>query len=215
MRTNVLLTTVGMVGVMALSYFYFHGQSRFAVHHQKMLSLISAAKETDAALDANLLKSRDFLLLNYDPIVRNEVEMRGICAALKGAELRATALSAEGLAKKADDYCLAVEASIQSVEQFKSKNSILRNSLFYVQGLASESRRERKLARLQPLLEATISYYLLPNDDDRAQITDLLAAPAGPDLEMTYRHVRTILAEKAEVNELVKTIMDSPAQRRL
>lgn len=217
MKIRLLLTSGGMVGVIALSYIYFHGHSRLALHHQQMLGILSAANEVEASLTANLLKSRDFLLLNYDPIVENEREMRAICTELKGEKIRSTALGAPGLSARADAYCSAIEETLGNVEQFKSRNAVLRNSVFYVQSLAT-AMRDRSGGRdpRQGTLDATLSYYLLPNESDRNQIERQLErhAPTAA-ADSTIRHVRTILERKIDVNGLIRKIIEAPSAARL
>lgn len=216
MRTRLLLTFAGMLGMMLLSYVYMHGQSLFTSHHLRVLSLLSASNEVESSLNANLLKSRDFLLLTYDPIVRDEVEMRRICREFGDPDLRATALVRPEVARAADAYCGAIEDTIRNVEEFKSKNSVLRNSIFYVQSLAATYRETpNHREELEAITEATLSYYLLPNESDRKLIESYLTKKGSPAFVASLKHVRTILAHKVEVNALVHNILEAPSQIRL
>lgn len=80
----------------------------------------------EAGLDRDVLNARAGLLRNYDPLV-NDVQS----LYLSLARLHATVASDEQMVKVVDQLALSVHRQEDLVEQFKSGNALLRNSLAY------------------------------------------------------------------------------------
>lgn len=138
MKRYIILSIVGLLTFGSLIFFYQRSESHLNKTHQDVLKMFLTAKQVDTALEKDLLKSRSFFLLNYDPIVDNENEVEQICPRLKGPEFAIYNSLAKPLDVAIDEYCASLDSKLDKIENFKSKNAILRNSIYYLQKLSYE-----------------------------------------------------------------------------
>ena len=98
---------------------------------QEELRALDAAVLADSELHRDVLSARAGMLRNYDPLVREERDLRAAVGLL-----RAKAADAE-IATAADRLAELVEREEEWLEQFKSDNALLHNSLAYFELLSA------------------------------------------------------------------------------
>jgi two-component system, NtrC family, sensor kinase len=109
--------------------------------HNEIVSMLRQIKQLDAEWNVDVLRSKTGFNSNYDPVVSPLPLMDSLEGALrtKTDELFGTGGSGDaGLLAQLDGYRKAMDEKINSIERFKSQNSILRNSSRYLPVAANE-----------------------------------------------------------------------------
>lgn len=229
MKKYIALSVVGAIVFAALTYFYSHGESQLAAGHQNVLQLFLAAKQAETKLEKDLLKSRSFLLLTYDSIVDDIESVEKVCLTLKSAELGIYQRQEVSFDSAIDAYCEAIDRKIRDVEVFKSRNAILRNSLYYLQKLALEdinSKPSATVARAVPrmqLVRASLAYALFPSAEakeffllaySRAQ-KRVANGQGGEGEASALLHAAKIAETKPDLDRLTESIFASESSQLL
>jgi signal transduction histidine kinase len=218
MKRNLILIAISVLAVLALTMLYTHSQSRLVAHHQDVMAVLSSAREVDAGLNADLLKSRDFMLMNYDPIVREENGLRARCDSLKGQALGLMDSGNAELVSAILAFCNSMEEKLKSVETFKSKNSVLRNSVFFLQSMGADA-RDPNTPPLPygDLIDSALSYYVVPNEIDRNFAKFYIAKnEKRQKLDSSLiTHLWNVINGKDEINSIVSNILNDSTHNNL
>ena len=196
-------------------------------------------KQLDAQWELDALKSRIGVNAHYDALAEGSGEMdrllRGLQADLGGTNHdEVPALQNARLA-----LVEAVRQKSELVEQFKSKNSVLRNSLAFLPTAAADVVRAIDLrepgprtaaehqaaADVNSLLLSAMLYSQEASSQRAADIESALAAvkvverllPRGMQerLDIFCAHARIIVSEQKSVNDLVAAIAAAPTGARI
>ena len=238
---NALMTVlVGGSAAVFAALFYHKSQSVDPEQYQSVSNNLRALKELDARWNEDILKSRLSLNSNYDPvtnplIVLNELE-QGLEAEFSGRGSGSAAIR-EDLAQ----YKAVVEEKIELVENFKSQNSILRNSLRFIptavrnllatiedtkqQAGAPLGELEQLETQANALLQGLLELNLLPQDNlvtflEQASNSlesgkNLYPEEINQHLNIALAHARTVLRQKPAVEDLVAAIVATPTAHHL
>ncbi|MFC5523260.1 DAHL domain-containing protein [Polaromonas jejuensis] len=202
------------------------------------VALLRHLKQLDAEWELDVLKSRVGINTHYDPLADSLTELSRLLEQLK-ADMETqkhdeAAVLAEGRAALLRD----IQEKAALIEQFKSNNSVLRNSLIFLPtaaadveqsiGKTSESARSaarRTLISVNKLLLASMLYSQSASDDRGSEIqNELSRLEAGSHvfpsdtrekLDIFGAHVRTILREQKVVNQLLGSITVVPTATRI
>lgn len=189
--------------------------------HSRVIANLSAMQELDSELDEIVLKLRDALLNNYDPLVatfeliksRQRDLEQGEHAIVGRGETELDSAMAEVSGKLAGKEAL--------IEQFKSRNALLRNSFYYfplsVDGLSRDPQVPPAVrAHAQALLRDMLLLRLGATPADYELIAlaiDQLRRQQRPyppsiraRLEIVLQHARNVLAHQEELDRLVRDI---------
>lgn len=124
--------------------------------HQSAVADLSAARHYNHVLDETLLRSRTFLLDDYDSLMTVSGLLRTQCQEPRRGTLAQT--SAEELAS----FCAAIDAKLEAVERFKSANAVVKNSLRYLpqllEDLKDKGERGRSAEVLNLLFESAADF---------------------------------------------------------
>lgn len=188
--------------------------------HVRIVRNFELLQEEDAKLSKYVLQSRYGLLKNYDPLVVTQDQIENILGQL---EHEAPLFFSDGktsMQKTYSEYRALIQQKNELVENFKSHNAVLRNSLSYfpiavnVQ-LAHVRKGSREEDLLHELLENVLSYdqnvtELLRNKIN-ANLSELSKSSIGKDpaIANLFRHVEVIVSHKVEVDELTRDITQS------
>jgi signal transduction histidine kinase len=124
--------TVVIGGLLLMfTYLLIGGASPDPTHHERILTALHALVREDATLQRDLLRARTGLLRTYDPLVRTVNGLRAALAVLQDVGDAGDAAEAAGRARPLADLVAAVETREALVEDFKSRNALLQNSLAY------------------------------------------------------------------------------------
>ncbi|MEO5668824.1 MAG: DAHL domain-containing protein [Bdellovibrionota bacterium] len=221
MRKYLLLLVLGAGIFATLVYFYIHSESRLAHKHQDVLQLFLRAKTVEASLEKDLLESRAFLLLNYDLLVQEEAEVERICSSFRSDAYGLSGTFNHDIDASINAYCDAMEAKVEKVESFKSRNAILKNSVSFLQKIASQniefaghdSREEGLRIRV---VNASLAYALVSTADAKLALEKAIVlidrSPALHglnELDATAKHASKILEIKDELDRFMMETLDS------
>ncbi|WP_232291161.1 DAHL domain-containing protein [Burkholderia ubonensis] len=232
------MAALGTLLVSALLFLYDRTRDYDPASYFENVSVLRQAKQLDARWELDAMKSKVGINNNYDPLVDplNDLSalrqrMADIIAAQGGDDKRA--LSSADAA-----YRRALDKKARLIENFKSHNSVLRNSLLFLPTAAADVRelagqgaggdpaaRARVQAEVDRALLDTLVYVQAATADKAAEIdaelARLVAASKGLPADFANRvgifvaHARTIVREHAEVNGLLGDIAAAPTAARI
>ncbi|MEK6627040.1 MAG: DAHL domain-containing protein [Bdellovibrionota bacterium] len=213
MRRYFLLPTVIFFGLAGISFFYYQNKNHLLKENESFTNSLTTLKQVETSLDKDILRDRGFLLLNYDSIVVNSEKLTQICYQLKfGKNQNLQVL------KAINEYCAYIETKTNNVEIFKSKNAVLKNSVFYIHRMQAESKEYNGYTLLsQQLIRAALSYYLIssPEAKDilqkyilRAESNTKTEPTKNEELHSLLLHSKIIL-NKDELDKLIQEVFSS------
>jgi two-component system, NtrC family, sensor kinase len=232
------LAFIGLLLASILLFMYIETGAQQAASYIEARDLIRLLKQQDAIWDNEVLKTRIALSHNYDPLVSPLHEMASLWQRLDAIESvpgRHGATLWEGLRS---DYLQAVKEKTRLVEQFKSHNAVLRNSLAFLptaeDDIQGEFTRLSDADRLQLQNVAIDTYDLLLSSMEFAQVTtpeiaaevllglsklevnkERLPGELRGSVDILRRHIALILREQPRVNELLQNIQAVSVASRL
>ncbi len=221
-----------MVALIACAVVYYRMRSSDLAEHSALKDTLQRIEQIDSDLAKAVLASRYGLVNQYDALTRisNELQQSRISldSQLKGAlhEDHETSTALIDLADK--------EGRLRSdIEKFKTQNSVLKNSLFYLPEAGESLAGELRLAGIEPadslarqideVVQATLVYNLLKTGTLRESLTLQQAElesrsseipPATlPSFRLFLRHARTVLKQQEVVDPLVSQISGGTVNR--
>lgn len=210
--------------LLALTYLLVQGAGPDTVQHERTLDALGSLDLNNAALQRDVLRSRAGLTNSYDPLVQTVTTLQAAAAALRPAgEI------ADGEARAAIDgdvgrLIAAIGDQEVLVDDFKSSNALLHNSLNYFSHTArqidqADGVRQTALAsEIGSLASAMLIFAADPRDEMAAQIAasldrlGTLDVPPGtaPDVEALVTHGHLILTTLPMVDGLVARLQAAP-----
>lgn len=236
-RTSLLLAAMTLLLASILVFLYIKSSADYTSNYTESRDLIRQIKQLDAQWENEVLKARISVNQNYDSLV---TPLDSIAQLWKGLDLleqdhpRHTSPAwKEGRTAYRD----AVNEKTRLVEQFKSHNAILRNSLAFLP-TAEDDVQEQLLTLDQssPLLQTTsmdmydlllssLEFSQTISDDKAAEIQvglnrlevdkERLPLALHRPLEILLSHVGLVLREQPLVNDLLEHIGAVPVAARL
>ncbi|MFL6610178.1 MAG: DAHL domain-containing protein [Pseudomonas sp.] len=232
------LAFIGVLLASILLFMYIESGAQQAASHIESRDLIRVLKQQDAVWDNEVLKARVALSHNYDPLVSPLHEMTRLWQRLDLIESEPGRHAPSLWDTQRDEYLKAVKEKTRLVEQFKSHNAILRNSLAFLptaeDDIQGQFARLSDADRLQLQNVAIDTYDLLLSSLEFAQVTtqdqaaeillglnrlevnrDRLPEGLQGSIDILRRHIALILREQPKVNELLQGIEAVPLAARL
>ncbi|UVM06139.1 DAHL domain-containing protein [Pseudomonas laurylsulfatiphila] len=238
---RVSLLLLGLVAVLLASiliFLYFNSNSEKTATYSESRDLIRLMKQQDAQWENEILKSRVAISHNYDPLVSPMNEMNRLW------ERFDTMQSDHGRhdSRQWNDAHKAFQQAMQEktrlVEQFKSHNALLRNSLAFLPTAEDDIQAQLSdlsdLNKLQLQNIATDTYDLLLSALEFAQVTSAdkaadiqlglsklavnmqrLPGEFHAPIRILSKHVALILREQPLVNGMLEDIEAVPVADRL
>lgn len=230
MTTRGLVVTAALLagGLAGLTTLWEKTQSVDPVVTARYEGDLRELQRLDRTLNQDVLRARFQLINTYDPLVasRNRIDtLRGRLEATPGYLAPA---AADGLRAEVRDYEAQLVGKTAEIETFKSRNSVLKNSLRYVPTMAGEVAArldaDAPATGLGPDVRATLSdvlVYNLTSDEGlapkiQARVADLrarstaLPAPDRRQLGLLLAHFDKIAETKPLVDASVRAIFDVP-----
>ena len=217
---------IGAGAALLLTFLFLRQRPVDSKEHDRFTGNLRLIKELDAQINRDVLKSRYGLLDSYDPFVQNLSRMQRAIDDLQRIP------SFPGESPKSNiEGLLSKQASLVSrkkrmVENFKSENAVLKNSLGYFPVLIAENlhqaekTKDYRLQRdISNLLRDMLMYDMLPQSDLAGQIgtevTSLRAdAVRHPELQdgisSVIAHTTKIIATKPRVEEITEQLTSLP-----
>ena len=238
---RVSLLLLGLVTVLLASilvFLYLKSSSEQTTAYTESRDLIRQIKQQDSLWENEILKARVALSHNYDPLISPMNEMNRLWERFDTMESGHGRSDSQQWNEAHDSFLTAMQEKTRLVEQFKSHNALLRNSLAFLP--TAEDDIQAQLADLSDLDKiqvhniATDTYDLLlsalefsqvTSDDKAADIVlglNKLAVNAQrlpQDFQAPIRilsnHISLILREQPIVNRLLEEIEAVPVAERL
>jgi PAS domain S-box-containing protein len=227
---NLLIVTSGIV---LFSFLFINTLSIDFNQHNQYVVTLRQLNELDTRINQNILETRYGLLNYYDPIVIDLKKIQGLQNRLKQTPSFIEQEYRIQLHQVLQSHIELLRKKEQLIEDFKSKNAILRNSLSYfpiavtntVKKAAVDSRNSEAVALLNNLLRDVLVYNLSSNEELRPKINqqiDAILKNRGQrssslddsDLEIATAHANIILQYQPYVNNLVGQIVVLPTTER-
>ena len=232
----VIALVAGLIGVLAV--LYLKSSNVDTEKKTQVEGYLKQLKQLDAEWNVDVLKSRMELNKNYDPLTS---PLPMLAALQRRLAREAQVVRQRGTERALSELRTVFEEKIDLVDQFKTENSILKNSLRYVPTAVDELRAQiadarhatpalaGKLAllevRVNQILNDVLKYNLIP-DAGTAQAIAAEVAAADPaddaypeDIVSSVRnylnHVRTILAQRVIENDVLARIAAMPMTEKI
>lgn len=224
---------LGLVLVVALSFFYFKTNRIDSAQHDRFIQNLRGLKQLDVALNEGVLKSRLHLLQDYDQFPKLVQELRDTLRELGAIPSFISESERKRIVELTADLANLVTEKERAQERFKSQNAALNGSLHYLPITGVElirlSANDRDGMELRAILNQVMRQVLMYGIDSHGEhlaetlssLKDLEAwSGAHPEhsqnaeLASLNRHARSILQRKPKVEEITRRIVSVPLGSR-
>ncbi|PWE45115.1 histidine kinase [Pseudomonas prosekii] len=237
-RNLALLAMVALILASVLLFLYLKSSSDQTTTYTESRDVIGRMKQLNAQWETEILKARITLNHNYDPLVTPLTEMTELWQHFESMESNHGRNASPEWKESHDAYLAAIKEKTQLVEQFKSHNAVLRNSLAFLPTAEDDIQQPlTQVVGVDPLqLQniATDTYDLLLSSLEFAQVTsderaadilvglnkmgvnqERLPEAFHVPLDTLSNHVALILREQPIVNGLLEKIEAVAVAQRL
>jgi len=235
------LALLGIVAVMLAStllFLYLKSNSNQTTTYAGSRDLIGRIKQLNAQWETEILKARIAISHNYDPLVAPLTEMTDLWQRFDSMESSHGRNDSPAWRASHDAFQQSLQEKTRLVEQFKSHNAVLRNSLAFLPTAEDDIQEQLGLLvdgdKLQLQNIATDTYDLLLSSLEFAQVTsddkaadillglnklavnkERLPEQFHSPIDILSNHISLILREQPVVNRLLQDIEAIPVAERL
>ncbi|MBA1429654.1 DAHL domain-containing protein [Pseudomonas orientalis] len=236
--SQLLLGLMTLFLASTLVFLYLKSSRDQTATYTQSRDLIRQLQQLNAQWDSEVLKARIAITHNYDPLVMPLTEMTRIWAELESRDTYHGATDLAGWQASQAAYQTAIQEKARLVDQFKSHNAVLRNSLAFLPTAEDDIQAQFNSIddedRLQLQGVATDTYDLLLSSLEFAQVTsderaaDILVGLGKlainkqslpgefqAPVDILSNHISLILREQPVVNSLLERIAAVPVAERL
>ena len=211
---------LGLAALLLLGWLFRQSTQIDIELHVRTVQRFEQLREQDAQLSRFVLQSRYGLLRNYDPLVTTQREVGLILGELSRDKPDLFLAGAKPIQKAFAEYQVALQQKSNLVENFKSHNAVLGNSLRYFPLAARQQHvRFHSTARLESLLHDLLESVLLfnqqPEEGLKQRVRQVMEAlqqseiRSDPAITSLLQHVDIILGHMVEVDDLARQISQS------
>ena len=235
---RILLPRLALLLVAMLGLLYLMAGTDATLDYARCRDLVNRVKQLDAQWDTEILKARIALTRNYDPLVKPPQEMQQLLRTFTLIDPGQEHKAADAWKDRRDTLTQALDEKARLVEQFKSRNAILRNSLAFlptaeddIQHQLSELPDQDKLMLqdmsndIYDLLLSALEF-AQTTTDERAHTIELglnqvmidaqrLPPSFNEPVQILLNHINLILREQPKVNSLIEQIDAVPVSESL
>jgi two-component system NtrC family sensor kinase len=233
-----LLCVVALMLASVLLFLYLKSSSNQTTTYAESRDLIGRIKQLNAQWETEILKARIAISHNYDPLVTPLTEITDLWERFDTMESSHGRNDSPVWRTSHDAYLTAMQEKTRLVEQFKSHNAVLRNSLAFLP--TAEDDIQEQLARLADedklqlqniatdtydLLLSSLEFAQVTSDDKAADILlglnkmgvnkQRLPEQFNSPIDILSNHISLILREQPVVNRLLENIEAVPVAERL
>jgi PAS domain S-box-containing protein len=207
----------GVLGL--LTYLLQESRSHDLTVRGRMQAEVQTLALHDAELTRDVLLARAGLLPNYDTVAQTSQELSQDSDALHQETATVSDTTAQALLdQRVAALATALQDKRSAVEDFKSDDAVLRNSLLYLTHAPvhlsgqGEAEAAEVWSRLSPML---LRYLQLSEpsvgDELQAVLDQLLpSAAAGGEVHTAVRHLQLVVTLVPHVDTVVRQIIDAP-----
>ncbi|RON18277.1 histidine kinase [Pseudomonas brassicacearum] len=237
-RSLALLSVVALMLASTLLFLYLKSNSNQTTSYTESRDLIGRIKQLNAQWETEILKARIAAQYNYDSLVTPQTEITQLWERFTRLESHHGRNESPVWQDSHEAYLTAIQEKTRLVEQFKSHNAVLRNSLAYLPNVEDDI--QQQLAQLvdgdklqlqniatdtYDLLLSSLEFSQLTSDDRAADILlglnklgvnkQRLPEPFHAPIDVLSNHIALILREQPVVNRLLENIEAIPVAERL
>ncbi|TYK58004.1 DAHL domain-containing protein [Pseudomonas synxantha] len=236
--SQMLLGLIALLLASTLVFLYLKSSRDQTATYTQSRDLIRQLQQLNAQWDSEVLKARIAITHNYDPLVTPLSDMTRIWSELQGRDTYHNPADLPSWQASQAAYVAAIQEKARLVDQFKSHNAVLRNSLAFLptaeDDIQAQFNQIDDQGRLQLQSVATDTYDLLLSSLEFAQVTsderaaDILVglgklainkqslpSEFQAPVDILSNHISLILREQPLVNSLLERIAAVPVAERL
>jgi serine phosphatase RsbU (regulator of sigma subunit) len=225
---------LGALGIAGFAFLYQGTKAVDLRRHAEASEALRRLQHLSAVEKEEALAARFNLRNHYDPLTAAADEAAETIDGL-GSVIEAAVGDDADLDRAVRELAGAQRGYRQKLEQFKSRNSVLKNSLYYLPlageelnaklRASSEARREEMTLAIDRLVKSTLAYNLLRSDSSRneqaqalegaEQLGSSLGAPLSSDAGLLLAHARTVVRAQDEVEPLLAEILGPEVEQEV
>ncbi len=236
--STLLLALITLLLASTLVFLYLKSARDQTATYTQSRDLIRQLQQLNAQWDSEVLKARIAITRNYDPLVSPLLEMTTLWADLKSRGSYHESADLPRWQASQQAYEDAIQEKARLVDQFKSHNAVLRNSLAFLptaeDDIQAQFNRVDDEGKLHLQSVATDTYDLLLSSLEFAQVTsddraadilvglgklainkESLPSEFQAPVDILSNHISLILREQPAVNSLLERIAAVPVSERL
>lgn len=216
-----------------LAFLYIKTTDINVEEHNRYVRGLRQLKEQQATLDKHLLESRYGQLTSYDLLNQDVGQLNQQQAELAQVPAFLSAAEAKEIKALLQEHKELLNQKAALLEQFKSQNAILNNSLRYFPIATSKLLDKTFIPpltstekdSLTDLLADVLVYYLIADSQTQThiqqQMETVLAAikkdspSAQDDLQLAFSHAQKIISLKPKIENIVKEMLFAPSHKCL
>lgn len=209
------VVVVGLLGL--LTYLLMESRSHDLVVRGRMQKEVQALELHDAELTRDVLLARAGLLLNYDTVAQiSEILVQDSDVLRQETTTISDSVVQTLLVQQVTALATALQEKRSAVEDFKSDNAVLRNSLLYLthapEHLAGRGEAVHVWQRLSPMLLRYLQLSESSVGEELQSVLDQLGPTAAADGEVhtAVRHLQLVVSLLPHVDTVVRQIVDAP-----
>ena len=232
-RNWIKFFVLGLGALLLMSFLYIKTQAVDLDKHNQVISHANQFKRVDAILNQHILEIRQGLLPYYDPTVHNITELKEHLDATTVMAMQLYPVLPGNIAQHLQTTTQALAQKRELLENFKSSNAILRNSLRYLpiavtrfnDQLPSSATANKLKQTLNTLLRDTLvsnlnsdipfSPTLLSRSKALKTALALQAPELQQELDVLLAHVRIVLDNKTQTDEQVRQLLILPTAQNM
>ncbi|HEY0455433.1 MAG TPA: DAHL domain-containing protein, partial [Verrucomicrobiae bacterium] len=224
---SLLLAAVALLAV--LTFLFLKTQEVKLSEQENLRRALRRFKEVDAKLNQDVLKTRFGLLNNYDSFAEEADQFQNILSELGMFPIFMRTTERNELIGLRDELSKVVTSKIRLLEQFKSQNAVLNNSLRYFPQASAEllgrlrsQAENRELDNLcQDLLQNMLGYCLSSNEEALPEVERSVKSlsawrernPENPEVSFLgnmLAHAQALLSRKPQIDRLTREMLNVP-----
>jgi signal transduction histidine kinase/DNA-binding response OmpR family regulator len=214
---------------------WFKSEAINPQHHIDYMSHLRRVQEVDARLNQQILQTRLGLISYYDPIEDKLKKLKQLHQELQKVPLYIDFNHHQTITQSIQNHIQIYQDKEQKIDQFKSQQAVLQNSLAYfplaVTNLTQQPNLDPALAvgaasplenRLNRLLQDTLLFNLATTQNLKPQIEQEIqtlrnttrSTPQQAAVEGAIAHAQVILQRRPQVDRSIETLLALPTRER-
>ncbi len=222
-----------LVASLSLTFLYIKTQDNHTQTYNRVIELLGLIKQEDSTFNQDILKVRYNLLMHYDTLKNERVNMTSLLHKIQNKEFEAHHHDTEINEQHIKALETLINNKLDLVETFKSRNAILKNSSRYlpsgvetmVKGMIEHKVSTQLINQIYGLLSNTLSYSITADETFKNQVIDLVTVidtsrqRYPPELQQAldhlFLHAHIIIREKPAVDDLAEQITNTNIAQQL
>ncbi|MCF6337796.1 MAG: response regulator [Gammaproteobacteria bacterium] len=232
-RNWIKFLVLGVGALLLMSFLYIKTQATDLDKHNQVVSHANQFKRVDAILNQHILEIRQGLLPYYDSTVNNMLELEEHLDATAVIAMQLYPVFPTRIAQHLQATTQALAQKRELLENFKSSNAVLRNSLRYLPIAITQfnarfppgPRVDKLKQTLNTLLRDTLvsnlnsdvpfNPALMTRSTELKTILARHAPERQQELDVLLAHVRIVLDNKKQTDEQVQLLLNLPTAQNM